>query len=212
MLTTIFFAAAMAQTYGSTQADRSTGVQPVARPVAAAPVTSIVPPAPTAIPGRGLRDLPNTTITYFDVAGKDGKAIQKSLAKVLADPAAKETSRLFSWDVGTQIVKATTGTKCSIQSAKSKLSAKVNLPRLADQAKVRTDVAARWANYIAGVEADAAANLWFLSDRLRGAEQALVGVPCDQASTVWNAKLETVKTELSDFAAKRAQTAVKPVI
>jgi predicted secreted Zn-dependent protease len=215
MLTTIFIAAAIAQAYGSppsSQADPTASVQSASRPAAAAPAATILPPAPVAIPGRGLRDLPNTTVAYYNVAGKNGKAIQKSLATLLADPAAKDTVRLFSWDVGTQIVKATTGTKCSIQSAKPKLTARVNLPRLADQAKVPKDVAARWASYVAGVEAEAAANLWFLSDRLRGAEQVLVGVPCDQASSIWNAKLETVKSELNDFIAKRAQVAVKPVI
>ncbi|MDQ3078617.1 MAG: DUF922 domain-containing Zn-dependent protease [Pseudomonadota bacterium] len=215
MLTTIFFAAAIAQAYGSapsSQADPTASVQAASRPVTKAPVTNAVPPAPVAVPGRGLRDFPNTTITYYDVAGKNGKAIQKSLAKLLADPAAKDTVRLFSWDVGTQIVKATTGTTCSIQRATSKVKARVSLPRLAEQAKVPQDVGARWANYVAVVEAEAAANLWFLSDRLKGAEQVLVGLPCDKAGAAWDAKLETVKGELNDFIAKRASTAVKPTI
>jgi hypothetical protein len=68
-------------------------------------------------------------------------------------------------------------------------------------------VAAKWATYIASVENEAAANLWFLSDRLRGAEQTLVGMPCEQASSAWNAKLETIKSELNAFIAKRTQAA-----
>ena len=203
MLTTILIAAAIAQTYGSTQPSQANPGKPV---------TDVVPVAPASVPGRGLRDFPNTTITYYDVAGKNGKAIQKSLAKLLADPAAKDTVRLFNWDVGTQIVKATTGTTCKIQSATSKVKARVSLPRLAEQSKVPQDVAARWANYIAIVEAEAAANLWFLSDRIKGAEQVLVGLPCDKAGAAWDAKLAAVKSELDAFIASRAKTAVKPTI
>ena len=66
------------------------------------------------------------------------------------------------------------------------------------------DVPAKWATYVGGVENEAAASLWFLSDRLRGAEQSLVGMPCDQANPAWNAKLETIKTELNAFIAQRA--------
>lgn len=214
MLTTILFAAgAMAQTYGSAPTARpapATRLPSATRPAPPAPATTIVPAAPAAVPGRTLRDLPGMTITYFDIAGKNGPAIEKSLQKILADPAAKDTVRLFTWDVGTQIVKATTGTKCSVKSAKSTLTAKVRLPRLVDEAKVPKNVIANWTTYIAGVENEAAANLWFLSDRLRGAEQSLVNMPCDQASAAWNSRLETVKSELNAFIAQRALPAAKP--
>lgn len=210
MLTNILIAAAtVVQAYGASPS------APAPAPAASASAQSVRPTtaatvATSAAPGRALRDLPNTTITYYDIAGKDGKAIEKSLKAILADPAAKENVRLFSWDVGTKIMKATTGTKCSIQSAKTTLTAKVRLPRLAEQAKVKKDVMAKWAPYAASVENEAAANLWFLTDRLRGAEQFLVGMPCDQAGPAWNAKLETVKSELNAFIAQRAQAAVKP--
>ena len=202
MLTNILVvAAAVAQAYGAA---------PAAPSMTAAPTPTATTATTAVTPGRALRDLPGTTIIYYDVSGKNGAAIEKSLDKMLADPAMKETVRLFSWDVGTQIVKATTGTKCSIQSAKSTLTAKVRLPRLADQAKVPKAVMAKWTTFIAGVESDAAANLWFVHDRLRGAEQSLVGLPCEQANPAWNAKLETVKSELNAFVAQRAQAAKKP--
>lgn len=206
MLTNVLIAAAtVAQAYSA-----GPSAPAVPASVQAVRTATAAPVATSVAPGRALRDLPNTTITYYDIAGKDVKAIDKSLKTILADPAAKENVRLFSWDVGTKIVKSTTGTKCSIQSAKTTLTAKVRLPRLAEQAKVPKDVMAKWVPYVASVENDAAANLWFLTDRLRGAEQFLVGMPCDQAGPAWNAKLETVKSELNAFITQQAQAAVKP--
>ena len=205
LMNILIVAGAVAQAYGT---------PPTASPKAAAPAASPAPAAPArstvAVPGRTLRDLPGVTITHYDIAGKTGPAIEKSLDKVLADPTTKEATRLFTWDVGTKIVKTTTGTKCVIQSATSTLTAKVRLPRLAEQAKVRKDVMANWTTYVTTAENDAAANLWFLSDRLRGAEQSLVGLPCDQGNPAWNAKLESVKAELDAFIAKRAPAAAKP--
>lgn len=181
----------------------------VAQAAATVPAT-VVPSAAVAVPGRGLRDLPDTTISYYDIGGKTGPAIEKSLKAMLENPATKNNVRLFSWDVGTQIVKATTGTKCVVKSAKVTLTSKVNLPRLAEQAKVRKDVMANWTTYIANVEGDAAANLWFIRDRMRGAEQSLVGMPCDAAGPAWNAKIDTVKSDLAAFIAKRALPIAKP--
>ncbi len=197
MFSPILIIAAAAQSYGSLPPSRTILTAPAAKAAANAP------------PARLLRDLPGTTILYYDISGKTGPVIEKSLKKLLADPAAKDQVRLFSWDVATQIMKATTGTSCVIQSAKSTLTAKVRLPRLAEEAKVPKDVLAKWAKYVKGVENEAATNLWFISDRLRGAESSLVGMPCDQANTVWNAKLDTVRTDLNAFMAQRAQAATR---
>jgi len=208
LMNVLIASATLAQAYGAAPPSAPA-------PAVSAPAPAVRPTTATTLPtsvatGRALRDFPNTTISYYDIAGKDFKAIDKSLKTILADPAAKETVRPFTWDVGTKIVKTTTGNKCTIQSAKSTLTAKVRLPRLAEQAKVKKDVMARWTPYIASLENDAAANLGFLSDRLRGAEQGLVGLPCDKAGPAWNAKLETVKSELNGFIAQRAQALVKP--
>ena len=86
----------------------------------------------------------------------------------------------------------------------------MRLPRLAEQAKVRKEVMANWTTYVASVENEAAANLWFLSDRLPGASQALVGMPCDRAGPAWNAKLDALKADLSAFVTQRAPAVTKP--
>lgn len=203
MLTTaLIAAAAMAQGYGT----------PPQAPIQTAPTYDVKPiasTAPTATAGRTLKDLPGTTITYYDIAGKTGPAIEKSLKKLHADPASKDVVRLLNWDVDTQIVKQTKGATCTIQSAKSTLKAEVRLPRLAE-AKIANIVLANWNAYTTRLENEAATNLWFVSDRLRGAEQSLVGISCDQAAPVWNAKVESVKTQLNEFLVQRAQSSSTP--
>ena len=200
----LIVASALAQAYGTPMSVPAAPAAPAARAAPAAPA------AVAAVPGRTLKDLPGATVSYFDVAGKTGPAIDKSLRRMLADPTAKDAVRLFSWDVQTQITKMTQGTTCTVQNAKSTLTAKVRLPRLAEQAKVDKDVMASWTTYAAGVENEAAANLWFLNDRLRGAAGSLAGLPCDQVNPTWNAKLDTVKRELEAFVAQRVAALPKP--
>lgn len=192
----IFVAAGTAQSYGTLPPSRTILTAPAAKAGAKA----------GAAP-RALAELPGTTITYYDIAGKSGPAIEKSLKKRLADPNAKDSVRLFSWDVATQIMKATTGTSCVVQSASAKLSATVRLPRLAEEAKVPKDVLVKWQRYVKGVENEAATYLWFISDRLRGAERMLVGLACAQANTAWANKLNAVRTDLNAFMVQRAQAA-----
>ena len=209
MLTTIFLAAgAMAQAYGTTApTSRIQAPAPAAKPAPAAAAAPALPVPPAGIPGRTLKDLPGATISYYDIAGTTMPEIQAALKASLADPANKDAARLYSWDVGTKIQKATTGTTCVTQGATSQLTAKVRLPRLAAATQVTAPVLANWNVYVATNENQAAADLWFLSERLRGAEQALVGMPCDQAGPAWNAKLATVRSELSARVAQRQAAA-----
>lgn len=203
MLTTILIGtAAVAQAYGTPTPAPNVSV-PIAVP---APV---VTPA-AVIPGRTLKDLPRTTITYYDIPGKTGPAIEKSLKKMIADPTKRDLMQLTKWNVEMQVTRRTQGTTCTVQSAQSTLTAAVQLPRLAEQAKVPKDVLANWQTYVAGVEQEAANNLWFVSDRLRDAGQSLVGLNCDQANSAWNSKLDLVKTEIDAFLAQRVQAAEPP--
>jgi predicted secreted Zn-dependent protease len=161
------------------------------------------PPAPPAMAVRPLKELPNTTISYYDVKGKTNPEIKKALDVLLADPAQKATTQLYGWDVGAAIVKRTEGTKCTVQKATATLTAKVNLPRLAMEAKVAKPVLANWQAFVASVEADAAANPWFLHDRLPGVEKSVVGVDCAVMQASWDSAMTKLKADQTAFAAQR---------
>lgn len=202
LITSLIVAAAVAQAYGA---------QPAAPTERSAPPVPAASAPPVAVPvGRALKDLPNTTTTYYDIPGKTGPQIEKSLGKIYADPASKEMVRLVIWNVGTQITKRTQGPKCTIQSATSTLTGKVQLPRLAEEAKISKQILDPWRIYVAKIEAEAAATLWFVSDRLRGAEQSLVGMNCDQATPAWNAKLDDLTAQVKARSAAPAPTGIKP--
>ena len=173
----------------------------VAQATAAAPAT--VP----AAAGRSVKDLPNVTLTHFDVKGKNGKAIKKNLDAMLADPAAKNTTRLYGWDVGASIMKRTEGTKCTVTKATATLNASVNLPRLAEEAKVDKAALAGWQTYVASLEQEAAANLWFVKDQLPAVEKSVVGIDCAAVATTWQASLDKLKAQQAAFNAQRAAAA-----
>lgn len=165
--------------------------------------------AAPATAARPLAGLPNNTVTYYDIPGKDGAAIEKSLKKMLADPALKQTTQLYSWDVGADVLKRTEGTKCTVQKVTAKLTTTVHLPRLAAEASLDKKSVESWKSYVATLEEDAAANLWFINDRLPMVEQAVVGADCATMGTTLDAALATMKDQQNAFAAQRIATAPK---
>ena len=140
-------------------------------------------PATTA---RTIHTLPGTKIHYYDVAGKTGPAIQKSLKKILAAPAPNTAATVYDWSLDAGVTKRTEGTVCTVTAAKATFNGNVYLPRLKDEARVPTDVLDSWKPYVTGLEKTAADNLWFVVDRLPALEQSLVGKPCDAVAGLWD--------------------------
>ena len=179
MLTTLLAAAALAQ---------------------AAPATAVAP-------ARPLAALPGVSINYLDVAGKNMKSIQKSLDLVSLDPATKAKRKLFTWNVGAQVTNSTVNQKCTVQKATATLTSTVNMPRLVNLTKTSKQVQADWQKYVTALETDAAANLWFINDQLRGVERSMVGVDCAKSREVWNAAMTKINVDLAAFNAARAAPA-----
>lgn len=193
MLTTLLAAAALAQ---------------------AAPASPAPAPATTAVaPARALAALPGVSINYLDVAGKNMKSIQKSLDLVSIDPATKAKRKLFTWNVGAQVTNSTVNQKCTVQKATATLTSTVNMPRLPELARASKQVQADWQKYVSELETEAAANLWFINDQLRGIERSMVGVDCARSREVWNAAMNKINVDLAAFNAARTAppaTAVAP--
>lgn len=193
MLTTLLAAAALAQ---------------------AAPASPAPAPATTAVaPARALAALPGVSINYLDVAGKNMKSIQKSLDLVSIDPATKAKRKLFTWNVGAQVTNSTVNQKCTVQKATATLTSTVNMPRLPELARASKQVQADWQKYVSELETEAAANLWFINDQLRGIERSMVGVDCARSREVWNAAMNKINVDLAAFNAARTappSTAVAP--
>lgn len=174
--------------------------------------TPVAPAAPAVQAARPLSALPNVRINYLDVTGKNMKAIQKSFDIVSIDPATKARFKPFTWDVGATVTNSTVNQKCTVQKATATMSSVVNMPRLVEAAKASKQVLADWQKYVTSIEADAAANLWFVNDRLRGVERAMVGVDCARSREVWTAAMSKINADLVAFNAARtpAPAAIAP--
>lgn len=195
----IALAATTAQAGYGAPAPAAQSTPPAAPPAMAAPST------PAA--GRGLKELKGVTIKYYDVAGKDGKAIDKSLKKILAaaDPATGG-GRVFDWNVDASVTRRTVGTECTIKAVAATLTGNVYLPRLKEEARVPAEVLDSWRPYVAGLEKEAASNLWFVNDRLPAIQQSMVGLPCDSAASAWETAMTKLKQESTAYSRQAAAT------
>ena len=83
----------------------------------------------------------------------------------------------------------------------------MRLPRLAMATQVTAPILANWNVYVATNENQAAADLWFLSERLRGAEQTLGRPAVRPGRPGVERQARHVKSELSARVAQRAAEA-----
>jgi len=169
--------------------------------------------APAAAPARTLQGLPGTTVQYYDVAGRNGSAIEKNLDRILKQPAPNNgPAQVYNWNLGMSINRRTEGATCTVTKATAELKANVFLPRLTEEARVPSDELASYKAWVAGLESTATQNLWFVVDRLPALQQSLVGKPCDQASTLWTAAVDGLIKDQNAYAAslRAAQPATTP--
>lgn len=166
------------------------------------------PAAPVAA-ARTLQGLPNTAIEYYDVAGKDIKSLQSSIASVRGNSAANKPAAPASaaWTVGSKISRQTTDGKCAVAGAEMKFDAKVVLPRLANREQVPTKVLTEWDSFVARLEAGTASNLWFVHDRIGTIQSAILTSSCEGASAAATAAVDKLQKEEAEFLLRAATAA-----
>lgn len=159
-------------------------------------------PAAQVAVNRSLQDVPGIKISYYDIKGKDGKAIQKALLKARGkDPKTGQplSTAGYDWTVGADIVRRTTNGVCTVSSVKPTFEATALLPRLTNEASVSEDIRQNWQTFVGNMESELAQKLWFAHDRLPRFEAAVVGKPCDQAMAAGSAYLAQLKAEVTAF-------------
>lgn len=191
-----------AQGYGSAPAAPAVKTQ---SPAAAAQT----PPAAAGVSSRSLKDVPNITIKYYDVSGKDMRTINRSIAKQRPkDPATKQPLvGGTNWTLDATLTKRTTNGQCTVIAAKGQFAAAAELPRLVTEKIVPFQILESWKSYVAQLEKSAANSLWFVHDRVRAVESAMVGKPCDAAAIAGNAAIAQLKRDDADFQRRNATAA-----
>ena len=165
-----------------------------------APAVVLIP----AVPGRGIRDVPNIAVTYYDVAGKDFAAIIQSIEKTRPrDPA---TNQLMAggagYELGASITKVTKAGTCTVSAAKATFTATAELPRLLNEQRLKPEQLALWRAYLSQIEEPAAAGLWYVHGRIPAFEQSMIGKECDLAAKVGTAGIAQMQTDHAEFQRK----------
>ena len=166
---------------------------PKRAPKVKAPIVALLP----AVPGRGLREVPNITIKYYDVSGKNYADLIQSIEKQRPrDPASNQLMvGGASWSLGANMSQVTRGTVCTVTGAKAEFSATAELPRLVNEQALAPKQLAHWRAYLSHIEVPAAAGLWYVLDRIPAFEKSMVGKDCAGASAFASAAIAQLKRE-----------------
>ena len=180
------------------------------RPAQPAKAPALVPqPIISAVAGKTLKDLPNTTVRYFDVTGKNLKAINKSItAAQQPDSSGRAAATATTWAVDTTFNKLTSAGQCKVTDAKATFSATVGLPRLVAEKGHSPELLAYWRNYLANIETMQAASLWFVYERVPEVEKAILASSCDGAQAAANAAVQRLRAQAAEH--RRASTPPAP--
>jgi predicted secreted Zn-dependent protease len=167
-----------------------------AQTTAPAPVSqTVVAPA-----GRALASLPGINIKYYDVSGKNMKAVIKSIDKQRKDPATGQTKTVaHNWSIDAGFRKRTVNGVCTITAVEAPFIATVELPRHANPAQLAPADAAEWQKFTAKIESEVAAKMWFAYDRSRQLEGVIKGKDCDKGIADGTAFINQLKVEAAAF-------------
>ena len=211
MLDSLILAAAFLATQGNYGMPAPSAPPP--RSNRSATPTQAPAPQPTvpAVPGKTLRDLPNVTFQYFDVAGKNLKAINKSIERSQKpNSSGKAAVAPTGWAIDTKFNKLSRAGQCKVTDAKATFSAKVVLPRLVPNQAHPPELMASWRAYLAGIENAQAANLWFVYDRIPTVESAILASSCEGAQAAGTAAVQRLQGLASEFARAKTPVAQPP--
>ena len=173
--------------------------------VTAAATEGRIPPSPVSVPAvavRSLEAVPNVTIHYYEVAGSDLTAINASVAaQAPRDPVSNAVSVSSSdWSINVGFAQRIVDGKCTVSGASARFTASVVMPRLLNQQALTREESKIWDQYLAILKSNAAAELWFVNDRVGRIEKAILASSCESASRAASAAADRISQELTRFA------------
>lgn len=164
--------------------------------LAALQAATATPPAAAPVaPARPLSAIPGLRTSYYDVSGNNIAEINAAIRAARTSATGTAQTVKTDWAVAPKVTRTTTGGKCTVTSVTNSFSASVELPRLSNEAALPEDVRNRWRTFVANLEADAAARLWFVHDRSGAVAAAMRGKPCDQAKAAGTEALAKLKAD-----------------
>ena len=162
-----------------------------------------VAPAP---PAQTFSQLPNVSINYYDVSGADISSINRSLREQRGAALKNSAAAASDWNLVVRFDKRTTGEQCLIADATIEFSAKAALPRLVNEQAVSPGALAAWRKYVAALESESVAKLWFVFDRIDEIEQAFEGKSCEQGKQDGGKAIAQLEQDYATFALRLQTT------
>ena len=153
-----------------------------------------------AVPGRGIRDVPNIAIKYYDVTGKNFAEVVRAIEAQRKNPATGQVSPGGAgYGLGANVNKETVKDKCTVVDAQIKFTPSAELPRLANEAALAPADLAQWRAYLSQIEVPAAASLWFIADRTDAVQKSMIGKECDLGVKTGNDGLAKLRADHAAF-------------
>lgn len=152
----------------------------------------------------GLLNIPNTTIRYYDVTGRNVTEINRSIAR--QRPKGRDGKPIpasTDWAVRADFDRTTRDGQCRVATARASFKATVDLPRLSAEAKLDKPTAARWQNYVSQLEQGSLTTLTFVYQNLEAVEQAMLASSCETARAAGGAAIEKLRTHAARLDAER---------
>lgn len=167
----------------------------------AAPVT-LAPAAPLA----RFADLPNVTVTYYDVSGRDAREVHHSITqRAPRDPATgRPVPATSDWSMKAAVSTSTTAGRCTITAARLDFAGTARMPRLVttNGQPIPPALLASWQRYAAALEERQVAQLRFAYDRLPQVERAIRASNCRDWKTVAAAAIDKVRRDKAEARAR----------
>ena len=153
-----------------------------------------------------LADLPNTTIHYYDVTGKDIASVNRSIAKQRPKAAGSGLAPAsLAWSVKASFEQRTENEQCKVTTARATLTATADLPRLVDGQALEGRMLGRWRHYAAELEASQMVVLLFVYSHLDQVERAMLASTCQGARAAGTAAVEQLRDRTAVLKLEREQ-------
>jgi predicted secreted Zn-dependent protease len=156
---------------------------------------------PAAAPARSLAAVPGISVKYYDLVGKNDKALRKLLEQRPKDAAGYPLVATKEWTIGAKVQKRTENGVCKIVGADPSFQAVAEVPRLVNPDALKGAEKANWQAFVAQAEADTAADLWAVHDNLGQVRTALLASSCEGTA----AAIDTVSKRLMALDAQSQQ-------
>lgn len=153
--------------------------------------------------GLQLSDVPNTTVRYYDVEGKDATSINRSIARARPPVNGKPRPASAEWTIKAGFQRHTQNGVCRVSDAEVTFAATAELPRLVNEQALAPAVLAKWRQYVQRLEANELPTLIFVQQQIGEVRKAILASSCEEARDTIAHVVGTLKGQAAAFEIER---------